>query len=109
MALKRALGNLVRNAILYGGRADVSVEPEQDGYVIIVRDSGPGIPEAELDRVFTPFFRLETSRNKSSGGVGLGLSIARSTARAHGGDIRLVNRPEGGLEARLFLPAAPGA
>lgn len=107
VALKRALSNLVRNAIAYGGSAEVALEPEPDGYVICVRDRGPGISEADLDRVFTPFLRLEDSRNKSSGGVGLGLSIARSTARAHGGDIRLVNRAEGGLEARLILPAAP--
>lgn len=106
-SLKRALTNLVRNAVLYGGSAQLHIEPEADGFAIIVADNGPGIPEADLERVFTPFLRLEESRNKASGGVGLGLSVARSTARAHGGDISLTNRAQGGLAARLFLPAAP--
>jgi signal transduction histidine kinase len=103
-ALRRALTNLVRNAIVYGNRADIQVERREDGFAIIIADDGPGIPEDELERVFTPFFRLEESRNKSSGGVGLGLSVARSTARAHGGDITLANRAQGGLAATLTLP-----
>jgi signal transduction histidine kinase len=103
-ALRRALTNLVRNAIVYGNKADIRIERRDDGFAIIVADEGPGIPDDELERVFTPFFRLEESRNKSSGGVGLGLSVARSTARAHGGDIILANRPEGGLAAILTLP-----
>ena len=103
-ALRRALTNLVRNAIVYGTKADIRVERREDGFAIIVADEGPGIPEDELEHVFTPFFRLEESRNKSSGGVGLGLSVARSTARAHGGDITLANRAEGGLAATLTLP-----
>lgn len=104
-ALKRALTNLVRNAVLYGGSARISVETRAEGFAIHVDDDGPGLDEADLERVFTPFLRLEESRNKASGGVGLGLSVARSTARAHGGDITLANRPEGGLRATLFLPA----
>ena len=71
---------------------------------ICVRDAGPGIPEAELELVFEPFHRLEVSRNRSTGGTGLGLTIARNIARAHGGELVLCNRPAGGLEAVLTLP-----
>jgi signal transduction histidine kinase len=69
-----------------------------------VLDRGPGIPEGELERVFDPFYRLEGSRSRSTGGSGLGLGIARNIARAHGGELTLRNRPGGGLEARLTLP-----
>jgi len=102
-ALKRCLTNLVANAIKFGARADIEVE---DGVelVIRVRDHGPGIPEAELERVFEPFYRLESSRNRDSGGTGLGLSIARDVAQAHGGSLSLANLPTGGLEALLRLP-----
>ncbi|HYL02158.1 MAG TPA: ATP-binding protein [Steroidobacteraceae bacterium] len=101
--LKRCLTNLIANAITFGTRARVLVE---DGVrlTIRVRDEGPGIPEAELERVFEPFYRLESSRNRASGGTGLGLSIARDIAEAHGGSLALANRPEGGLEATLVLP-----
>jgi signal transduction histidine kinase len=71
---------------------------------ITVLDDGPGIPEAALEQVFDPFFRLESSRARHTGGTGLGLGIARNIARAHGGDLVLVNRPEGGLRAELTLP-----
>ncbi len=114
-SLKRALTNLVRNAVLYGGSARLSVLPLADGFAVNVKDQGPGIPEDDLERVFTPFLRLEESRNKASGGVGLGLSVARSTARAHGGDITLANRRADGtdeiegLTATLYLPAMPKA
>ena len=102
--LKRALGNLVDNAVLYGGRATVRVEETPDRLVLRILDDGPGIPEAELERIFEPFARLETSRGRATGGTGLGLGIARNIARTHGGDVVLRNRPEGGLEARLTLP-----
>ena len=69
-----------------------------------VRDQGPGIPETELERVFEPFYRLESSRSRDTGGTGLGLSIARNIARAHGGELTLRNHPRGGLEARVELP-----
>ena len=102
--IKRALGNLVDNAVLYGGSARLVVDDTPYTVTLSVRDNGPGIPEAELARVFEPFYRLEASRNRATGGTGLGLGIARNIARAHGGDLQLLNRTEGGLEARLTLP-----
>lgn len=103
-ALKRAVGNLIDNAVAYGSRARVSVQPGPAGVCIIVDDDGPGIAEAERERVFDPFVRLEGSRNRETGGVGLGLSIARSIIRAHGGDVTLENREGGGLRASIELP-----
>jgi signal transduction histidine kinase len=102
-SLKRCLTNLIGNAIKFGTRADVSIE---DGaqLVIRVRDQGPGIPPEELERVFEPFHRLESSRNRDSGGTGLGLTIARDIAQAHGGTLTLHNQSAGGLEAVLRLP-----
>lgn len=106
VALKRALTNLVANALNYGASAHVSLLPPQDGMVVVqVDDSGPGVPPEEIDRVFLPFQRLEPSRNRETGGMGLGLPITRNIARAHGGDVTLANRPEGGLRATLMLPA----
>ena len=92
------------NAIRYGGRATVKVEDAADRLTIRVLDDGPGIPEQELEQAFEPFFRAEASRSRETGGTGLGLGIARNIARAHGGDLVLRNRPEGGLEAILTLP-----
>lgn len=103
-ALKRALANLVDNAIKYGQRATIRVEDSPKELRIVVADEGPGIPEDRLEEVFEPFYRLEASRNRDSGGVGLGLSIAHDIARSHGGDLVLRNRPGGGLEAVLTLP-----
>ena len=102
--LKRCLGNLIDNAVKYGNSATIIVEDTEKQLRICVRDAGPGIPEAELERVFEPFHRLEGSRNRSTGGTGLGLTIARSIAQAHGGELVLRNRPQGGLEAVLTLP-----
>jgi signal transduction histidine kinase len=104
LALKRCLGNLVDNALQYGGNATIAVTDSDDELTIRVLDNGPGIPEAELDRVFEPFYRLESSRNRATGGTGLGLSIARDVAQAHGGSLTLANRSNGGLEAKLVLP-----
>ncbi len=108
-ALRRAVRNLVENAVAYGGFASVTVQGTAAEVRVTVEDQGPGIPAAELERVFEPFVRLEASRNRRTGGVGLGLSIARSIARAHGGDISLENRPAGGLRAVLTLPGQPPA
>jgi signal transduction histidine kinase len=103
-ALKRCFGNLVQNAVKYGGSATVSVTEAADAYEIRVRDRGPGIPEHELDKVFDPFYRLERSRNRETGGTGLGLTIAKNIVGAHGGALVLRNVAEGGLEARVTLP-----
>ncbi len=103
-ALRRCLGNLIANAGRYGQHVWLSSEPVADGIDILVDDDGPGIPAAERERVFQPFIRLDPSRNPSTGGVGLGLTIARDVARSHGGDVRLENSPHGGLRARVHLP-----
>ena len=105
-ALRRALRNLLENATAYGGRAAARIEREGAETRIVVEDEGPGIPEADLERVFEPFVRLEASRGRDSGGSGLGLAIARGIARGHGGDIALANRAEGGLRATVALPGA---
>ena len=105
VALKRALTNLVMNALNYGASAHVTLAPPVAGMVELrVEDDGPGIPAAELDRVFQPFHRVEPSRNNETGGMGLGLPIARNILRAHGGDVCLSNRPAGGARATVTLP-----
>lgn len=102
--LRRCLGNLIDNAVKYGREAGVTVDRVNGAARIRVRDSGPGIPPAEQARVFDPFYRVETSRSRESGGTGLGLTIARNIAEQHGGSIALSNHPEGGLEVTLMLP-----
>jgi len=109
LALRRCLTNLVDNAIRYGGRAAIRLEDSADTLTIRILDDGPGIQEDELEQAFEPFFRSEASRSRETGGTGLGLGIARNIARAHGGDLALRNRPEGGLEATLTLPCIPAA
>ena len=105
-ALRRCLANLIDNALRYGARASLEVEERAAELAIRVLDEGPGIPEAELEHAFEPFFRGEASRSRETGGTGLGLGIARNIARAHGGDVTLRNRARGGLEATLTLPRA---
>lgn len=104
VGLKRAVANLVGNALKYAGACEVVLEADQRQVTLTVKDNGPGIPESELEEVFRPFRRLEGSRNKETGGVGLGLAVVRSVAHAHGGTAQLMNRPEGGLEAKIILP-----
>jgi signal transduction histidine kinase len=104
LALKRLLANLIENAIKYGSRAMVSIEDNATQLQISIADEGPGIEADQLERVFEPFYRLEGSRSRETGGVGLGLAVARDIARAHGGDLVLRNRPGTGLEAILSLP-----
>lgn len=104
VSLKRAVRNLIENAVAYGRRARVALEQSARELCILIDDDGPGIPEEEMERVFSPFVRLEESRSRETGGIGLGMAIARSIARAHGGDITLANRPGGGLRATLRLP-----
>jgi signal transduction histidine kinase len=103
-ALRRCFGNVIDNAVKYGRQASVTVERQDGSAVVRVRDRGPGIPEAELARVFEPFYRVESSRSRESGGTGLGLPIARNIVEQHGGSISLANHPEGGLVATLVLP-----
>lgn len=103
-ALKRALVNLIENALKYGGRADITLARSEQGVEVIVQDSGPGLPEAELEKVFEPFYRLESSRSRDTGGSGLGLAIVRQIAHSHGGDVVLRNLQQGGLRAELRLP-----
>jgi len=108
-SLSRAIANLVRNAVRYAGEAGpvVVTAARQDGQIaIIVADSGPGLPEAEIDRVFTPFYRVETSRNRALGGVGLGLSIVKNCVETSKGTVRCRNRVPSGLEVEIRL--APG-
>jgi signal transduction histidine kinase len=102
--LKRCLQNLLDNALRYGRNVELVIDDAADRLTLYVRDRGPGIPPDQLERVFEPFYRLETSRNASTGGTGLGLSIARNLAQSMGGELTLRNRPEGGLEAALALP-----
>lgn len=104
--LRRCLANLIDNAVLYGKRATIRIEEGPTELAIRIRDAGPGLPQSELERVFEPFYRLEGSRSRETGGTGLGLGIARNVAQSHGGDVRLRNHPEGGLEAILTLPAS---
>jgi signal transduction histidine kinase len=103
--LRRCLTNLITNAVKFGTEASVIVE-DGTALVIRIRDDGPGIPEEELERVFEPFYRLESSRSRDTGGTGLGLSIARDVVQAHGGSLVLANLPVKGLEAVVTLPRA---
>ena len=107
--IRRAVRNLVENAVAYGGQADVRITDSPEAYEIVVEDSGPGIPEADQVRVFEPFVRLESSRNREGGGTGLGLTLVKAIAEGHGGSITLENKPEGGLRARMRLPRTPVA
>jgi signal transduction histidine kinase len=103
-ALKRALTNLLDNAVKFGRRARAAIRSTPRTVEITIDDEGPGIPEDELARVFQPFYRVESSRSRETGGIGLGLAIALSVVQAHGGQLALVNRPEGGLRAAVTLP-----
>lgn len=108
LALRRVVGNLIGNAVKYGKRAQVRVR-RSDGHARLeIDDDGPGIDPALGDKLFMPFFRGENSRNKETGGIGLGLSAARAIVLAHGGEIGLSNREDGGLRAWAILPRANG-
>ena len=103
-ALRRVITNLVNNAIAFGGEAEIALESRERDVAIAVRDRGPGIAPEELARVLEPFVRLDASRNRETGGAGLGLAIANELASALRGSLVLRNRDGGGLEARLTLP-----
>jgi signal transduction histidine kinase len=104
LALRRLFTNLLENAVKFGGGARARLSVKDRAAVVEVEDDGPGVPPAEMERVFDPFYRREPSRNRDTGGIGLGLSVARSIARSHGGDLVLENRAGGGLTARATLP-----
>lgn len=105
-ALRRALSNLIGNAVKYAGAAEVSGRIDGDAAVIQVADRGPGVADEALERLFEPFRRGEASRSRDTGGAGLGLTVARQAARASGGDVTLASRSGGGLIATLRLPSA---
>ncbi len=106
-ALRRALQNLIDNAIKYGHGARLRIDDDAAVLRLIVEDEGPGIPPAELGRVTAPYYRPDASRSRETGGVGLGLSIVKDIALMHGGELVLTNRPQGGLCAALVLPRTP--
>jgi signal transduction histidine kinase len=108
LALKRLFANLIDNAIKYGERAEVRLSVQDGAAVVEIADRGPGLPSRELERVFEPFYRTEPSRSRETGGMGLGLAVARSIARAHGGDVTLKSAPSG-LTAIVRLPLASRA
>jgi two-component system osmolarity sensor histidine kinase EnvZ len=103
-AMRRALDNLLQNALRYATQCGIAVTENDEQITIWIDDNGPGIPEAMRENVFRPFFRLEESRNSASGGIGLGLAIARDIIMAHGGEITLGDSPMGGLRAAVMLP-----
>ncbi|MCW0203450.1 MAG: ATP-binding protein [Rhodanobacter thiooxydans] len=105
--LRRAVTNLIDNAVVHGDDVFVRIEDSMASLHIVIDDNGPGIPEADLVRVMEPFVRLDPSRNLDTGGVGLGLAIARDAAAYHGGRLVLENRASGGLRATLKLPRSP--
>lgn len=109
VALRRVFANLIGNAIKYGEEATVTAAPEDGGVMVEIADRGPGIPVDKREQVFAPFYRLEGSRSRETGGTGLGLSVARSIVRRHGGDITLHDRDGGGLLVRVTLPATSAA
>jgi signal transduction histidine kinase len=105
LALKRSFANLVGNALKYGDAARMTLAAAPGLATVTIEDDGPGLPPDELERIFEPFYRVEDSRNRETGGTGLGLPIARNILRAHGGDVVLGNRPGGGARALVTLPA----
>lgn len=102
--LKRVFANLLDNAVKYGGSAEVRLRADEAAAVVTIDDHGPGIPPAEREKVFAPFYRLEGSRSRETGGTGLGLSVARTIVHAHGGTVTLGDAPGGGLRVTVSLP-----
>jgi len=103
--LKRALRNLAENAVEYGGETEVQLRQEVAGVTVTITDCGPGISEADLAKVFDAFYRVDPSRSRTTGGTGLGLTVARTIVRRHGGDITLTNAATGGLRQTVWLPS----
>ncbi|MGB0119197.1 MAG: ATP-binding protein, partial [Terriglobales bacterium] len=114
--LRSAVENVIRNATRYtteGTTVEVRLERQQSGngageqIIVRVLDSGPGVPDQALPKIFEPFYRLDDARNRQTGGAGLGLSIADRAIRLHGGQLRASNRKEGGLQVEIRIPAGP--
>jgi signal transduction histidine kinase len=104
VALRRGFTNLIDNAVRYGDEARITLGSDDRNIIVTIDDNGPGIPEEQIDRVFRPFYRLDSSRSRDTGGTGLGLAVARTVFRAHGGDVLLSNRNGNGLRATVTLP-----
>jgi signal transduction histidine kinase len=104
LGLKRLFANLIQNALKYGACARISLRREAGAVIVDIEDDGPGVPADQREAVFKPFFRLDPSRNPNTGGVGLGLAIARDIVLSHGGDIQLHDSPAGGLRVLIRLP-----
>ena len=104
LSMKRAFGNLIDNALTYGGSARVTIEAGSSEVQVVIDDNGPGILDAEIEHAFEPFRRFDSSQRRSLGGVGLGLTIAHQAIEREGGSLKLSNRPEGGLRAEVILP-----
>jgi len=102
------LTNLIDNAVKYGSRARITLSAQNSQVIITIDDDGPGVPPSLIPKLFLPFFRIEASRNRATGGFGLGLPSARSIMRNHGGELTLENRQPHGLRATVFLPNASG-
>ena len=103
-----AIENVLRNAVRYSPLdtpVDVSVARTDSGIVILIRDSGPGVPNADLERIFEPFYRVAESRDRNTGGAGIGLAITAQVMKAHGGSATAANAQDGGFEVRLRLPS----
>jgi signal transduction histidine kinase len=109
LALRRVVVNLVENGLKYGERVRLKLRGTGDGCVLEIDDDGPGIPDALQQQVFEPFFRLEASRNRDTGGIGLGLATVRAIVLDHGGTVTLRNRKDGGLRVAITLPAVAPA
>ncbi|MDE1146373.1 MAG: ATP-binding protein [Azospirillaceae bacterium] len=109
LGMRRALSNIINNALAYGGTARVEVRDTGVSALISISDDGPGIPDGAFEMVFEPFHRMEESRNRATGGTGLGLTIARQAVRRDGGTIALRNRPEGGLTVTITIPKQDAA
>jgi signal transduction histidine kinase len=108
-ALRRAFTNLIDNAAKHGGGARVTLVERGAAIEVVVADDGPGIPAGEIEKVFAPFYRLDRSRSRDTGGIGLGLAVTRTILRAHGGDVQLANGDGSGLRATVTLPKAAAA
>ena len=103
-SFKRCLANLVSNAARHANAISITGHRDHRYLTVTIDDDGPGIPPGMREEVFKPFYRIESSRNPATGGIGLGLTIARDVVRSHGGDLTLDESPQGGLRARLRLP-----